>query len=153
MTAPSTGTSPETQVAVERPAVARVAAPAIALTLVANLVVYAVARLAGAEFSITTPVADAAQTIGWVSVVVMSVVPLLLGAAALLASRRWAPTSWRVLLGLGLLIAVVSLPVFATASAATKVSLSLMHLVAGAAWAWAISRELRRVARLEGTAG
>lgn len=42
---------------------------------------------------------------------------------------------------------------FADASADTKLSLSLMHLVVGLAWVGAILRELRRVTRHVGRAG
>ena len=86
---------------------------------------------------------DTIRHVNAILVVVMSVAPLLLGGLALALTRRWSPTSWRLLAWVGLVIGVVSMPLFLDATAGTKLTLSPMHLVAGIAWFVLVTRELQ----------
>lgn len=116
------------------PATRRTVLPILGAAVAGNLVIFGVASALGVGFRISTPMASGPETVTWGSVLVMSLVPLLLGSAALWGLRRWAPTSWRALAWLGLVIGVVTMPLFGEATLATRVSLSLMHLLPAVLW-------------------
>lgn len=109
------------------------------ISLVANLVVFAIAKLAGVDFAITAP-GQSEETVNGVAVGVMSVAAVVVGGVALLLTRRWAPRAWLVLAWVGLVIGIVTIPAFADAEAGTKVALGSMHLIVGGVWFWFVSR-------------
>ncbi|OYO22098.1 hypothetical protein CGZ93_09345 [Enemella dayhoffiae] len=123
---------------------ARAVLPAAGIALVANLIVYAAARALGVDLLVQPPTATTPEQVTAIPVAVMSVVPMLLALLLALAVRRWAPRSWLVLAWLGLAVGVVSMPVFAQATPATKVALSLMHLITGALWWLRVRAAARR---------
>ncbi|KGN32899.1 hypothetical protein N802_16050 [Knoellia sinensis KCTC 19936] len=125
------------------PRARNVALATAGIAAIVNLIVYAVARVAGAEFSVLTPMGSEPQAVGALSVAFMSVVAGLLGAALLRGTKRWAPTSWKAIAALGLIVGIVTMPLFAEASAGTKVALSAMHLISGATFFVSTRRELR----------
>lgn len=109
------------------------------VSLVANLIVYAVARLADVDFAITAP-GQSEETVNGVAVAVMSVATVVGGGIALLVTRRWAPRAWQVLAWVGLVVGIVTIPAFADAEAGTKVALGAMHVIVGGVWFWFVSR-------------
>jgi hypothetical protein len=109
------------------------------ISLVANLIVYAVARLADVDFAITAP-GQSEETVNGVAVGVMSVATVVVGGIALLVARRWAPRAWQVLAWVGLVVGIVTIPAFADAEAGTKVALGAMHVIVGGVWFWFVSR-------------
>lgn len=76
------------------------------------------------------------QDVDVVMIAIMTVVPFLLGAVIVLATRRWAPRAWHLLAWAGLVLGLISLagPLLADATTGSKVALSLMHLSAATAW-------------------
>lgn len=113
---------------------------------VVNQLIFAAGRAAGVDFVVRTPFADRPELVGWASVLAMSSVPVLAASLLLWATRRSA-RAWVVLAWLGLLVGVVSMPVFSTATVGTKVALSFMHLVPATAWWAAVRRELATTSR------
>lgn len=109
------------------------------ISLVANLVVFAIAKLADVDFAITAP-GQSEETVTGVAVAVMSVATVVVGGIALLVTRRWAPRAWQVLAWVGLVIGIVTIPAFADAEAGTKVALGAMHVIVGGVWFWVVSR-------------
>lgn len=117
---------------------------AAVLSLVVNLAILALGRLAGADLLVTPPGADTSE-VGPATVTFMTLGPLLVGTLALVVADRWGARGWRSLAWLGLVIAVVSavMPVTVPASTATHLTLAPMHLVVGAAWFAAVRRGIR----------
>jgi hypothetical protein len=113
------------------------------LSLVANLVILAVGRLAGADLLVTPPGADTNE-VGPATVTFMTLTPLLVGTLTLVVADRWGARGWRLLAWLGLVIGVVSavMPFTVTATPATHLTLAPMHLVAGAAWFASVRRRI-----------
>lgn len=109
------------------------------ISLVANLVVFAIAKLADVDFAITAP-GQSEETVTGVAVAVMSVATVVVGGIALLVTRRWAPRAWQVLAWVGLVVGIVTIPAFAEAEAGTKVALGAMHVIVGGVWFWFVSR-------------
>lgn len=109
------------------------------ISLVANLIVFAIARLADVDFAITAP-GQAEETVNGAAVAVMSVATVVVGGIALLLTRRWAPRAWQVLAWVGLVVGIVTIPAFADAEAGTKVALGAMHVIVGGVWFWFVSR-------------
>lgn len=137
MSAPTWATAMSTRAPEGRalpPATGRTVLPIVGASVAGNLVIFGVASALQVGFRITTPLASGPETVTWVSVLVMSLVPLLLGAAVLWGLKRWTPTSWRVLAWLGLVVGVATMPLFGEATLATRVSLSLMHLLPAVLW-------------------
>jgi hypothetical protein len=102
---------------------------------VANLLVYLVATtLFGQELLVPGP-EGVMTAIGHIPVVLFSVAPAILAAllAAFLARRTAAPR--RLFLGIALAVLLLSFlsPFTVDASASTRLTLELMHLVAGVA--------------------
>ena len=124
-----------------RPGLARPLLTTVAVTVGTNLAIYLAGWLADVDFTVIQ--GDTVRHVNAILVVVMSVAPLLLGGLALALTRRWSPTSWRLLAWVGLVIGVVSMPLFLDATAGTKLTLSPMHLVAGIAWFVLVTRELQ----------
>ncbi len=126
----------------EQPALVRPLLTITGIALAANLAIYLVGWLADVEFVVTQ--GETVRDINAVLVVITTIVPLLLGGLALALTRRWAPTSWRVVAWVGLVVGIVSMPVFLDASTGTKLALSPMHLVTGITWFAVLCREPRR---------
>jgi hypothetical protein len=116
----------------------RAAGGAAAVALVLNLADRLVAGALGADFQVT--ISGTTQTVGAVMVTTMTLVPMLLGAVALVVASRWGRRGWDAVGWLGLALGVVSavLPLTADADAGTRVALALMHLVAGVTWLVAV---------------
>jgi Family of unknown function (DUF6069) len=123
--------------------VLRVGAGIALVAIVANSVVWAVARLAGAELEVTAN--GSTQDIGLPTVVATTLVPLALATAALWVIRR-KPSAWRVLAWVGLAIGVLTIatPIAAEATAGTTTALVSMHLITGTAWFAGVFRALGR---------
>ncbi|GMA41958.1 DUF6069 family protein [Mobilicoccus caccae] len=123
--------------------------PVLVVAVVVNLTVHALGRAAGADFTVRTPSADQPQVVGWVSVLVMSIVPVLIGSLLLWATRR-SPRAWVVLAWVGLVVGVLSvgMPVLATATTGTKLALATMHLLPAVTWWVCVRRELDRADRV-----
>ena len=110
--------------------------------LVLNLVVLVAGRALGASF--TVPVADASapRPIAVTAVVLATVLSLALGlGVAALASARFGSRAVRVLQIVGGVLAVLSVisPLVADVDPTTKIALTLMHLVTGAAYVIALA--------------
>lgn len=114
---------------------ATTAGTAAALGVVANLVVYGIARAAGTDFAVVRP-DGVGFTVGPASVLLMSVVPLLLGGVALAVVARWGQRGWHWLAWIGLAIGLLTvvMPISTEASSGTTLALALMHVLTGVAW-------------------
>jgi hypothetical protein len=101
-----------------------------AVAVAVNLVVWAVARAAGADLVVQVG-GGQEQTVAAAAVVIMSLVPLLAGAYLLAALRRRGRSD-RLWLGAVATVTVLSLlPLLGDVAGATRAWLAVMHLVAG----------------------
>ncbi|WP_051806707.1 DUF6069 family protein [Streptomyces sp. NRRL F-2664] len=100
---------------------------------VANLVVFAVAKLAGASLVVLDAGEEHAVTVG--GVVGASVVPLVAGTGAALLLGLWRPVFLRIAqyAGSGLALLSVAGPLSSDADGGTVAALTLMHLTLGVA--------------------
>ncbi|MFC9817206.1 DUF6069 family protein [Streptomyces virginiae] len=100
---------------------------------VVNLVVFAVAKLAGASLVVMDAGEEHAVTVG--GVIGSSVVPLLVGTGAALLLALWKPVFLRIAqyVGSGLALLSVAGPLSADADGGTVAALSLMHITLGVA--------------------
>ncbi|MEU4126619.1 MULTISPECIES: DUF6069 family protein [Streptomyces] len=100
---------------------------------VVNLVVFAVAKLAGASLVVPDAGEEHAVTVG--GVIGSSVVPLLVGAGAALLLALWKPVFLRIAqyVGSGLALLSVAGPLSADTDGGTVAALSLMHITLGVA--------------------
>ncbi|MFD6225730.1 DUF6069 family protein [Streptomyces sp. NPDC060232] len=100
---------------------------------VVNLVVFAVAKLAGASLVVMDAGEQHPITIG--GVIGSSVVPLVVGTGAALVLALWKPVFLRIAqyVGSGLALLSVAGPLSADADGGTVAALSLMHLTLGVA--------------------
>ena len=137
------GTSFDHAASTETNTALRVGAGVALIAAVANSVVWAVARLAGAELEVTAN--GSTQDIGLLTVLATTLAPLALATVALWVTRR-RPSAWRVLAWVGLAIGVLSIvtPIAAEATAGTTTALVTMHLITGTAWFAGVFRALRR---------
>lgn len=109
---------------------------ALIVALALNLATLVVAKIVGVEMAVRPSGAAAAMEInGWL-VFATTVVPLLVASVLLYLTRQHRPRAWQVLAMVGLAIGVltVAMPLSATATAGTKVALTLMHLATGIVW-------------------
>jgi len=105
---------------------------AVAVAVVAPIVVWIVASVAGVDFVVTSP-AFGTLSID-VPLVIVSTVPIALAAWGVLALlERRTPRARRIWTIMGVVVLVLSLPPLALleATVATKVALGFMHLAAG----------------------
>ena len=105
---------------------------AVAVAVVAPIVVWIVASVAGVDFVVTSP-AFGTLSID-VPLVIVSTVPIALAAWGVLALlERRTPRARRIWTIVGVVVLVLSLPPLALleATVATKVALGFMHLAAG----------------------
>jgi hypothetical protein len=137
------GTSLDHTASTETNTALRVGAGVALVAAVANSIVWAVARLAGADFEVTAN--DSTQDIGLPTVLATTLAPLVLATFALWVTRR-KPSAWRVLAWVGLAIGVLSIvaPIAAEATAGTTTALVTMHLITGMAWFAGVFRALGR---------
>ncbi|MGW2272482.1 DUF6069 family protein [Streptomyces yangpuensis] len=100
---------------------------------VVNLIVFAVAGLAGASLVVVDGGAEHPITVG--GVIGSSVVPLVVGLGAALLSALWKPVFLRIAqyVGSGLALLSVAGPLSADADGGTVAALSLMHITLGVA--------------------
>ncbi|MEU7600966.1 DUF6069 family protein [Streptomyces sp. NPDC041003] len=100
---------------------------------VVNLIVLAVAKLAGAPLVVVDAGASHPITVG--GVIGASVVPLLVGAGAALLLALWKPVFLRIAqyVGGGLALLSVAGPLSSGADGGTVAALVLMHLTLGVA--------------------
>ncbi|MEU9165162.1 DUF6069 family protein [Streptomyces sp. NPDC048424] len=100
---------------------------------VVNLIVLAVAELAGAPLVVDDGGEEHAITVG--GVIGASVVPLLVGAGAALLLALWKPVFLRIaqVVGGGLALLSVAGPLSSGADGGTVAALSLMHITLGVA--------------------
>jgi len=105
----------------------------IAVAAVINVAVYLVATAIGVE--ILVPQGATPTPLSVVMVVAFTVVPLVLAAVLLLVLRRVGVSNPRVFAGVVVVVALLSLlaPLTADLTASNKVTLVVMHLVAGLA--------------------
>uniref|UniRef100_UPI002F9092C5 DUF6069 family protein n=1 Tax=Streptomyces virginiae TaxID=1961 RepID=UPI002F9092C5 len=100
---------------------------------VVNLVVFAVAKLAGASLIVMDAGEEHPITVG--GIIGSSVVPLLVGTGAALLLALWKPAFLRIAqyVGSGLALLSVAGPLSADADGGTVAALSLMHITLGVA--------------------
>ncbi|WP_327418681.1 DUF6069 family protein [Streptomyces sp. NBC_01233] len=100
---------------------------------VVNLIVLAVARLAGASLIVVDGGEEHPITVG--GVIGGSVVPLVVGTGAALLMALWKPVFLRIAqyVGGGLALLSVAGPLSSDADGGTVVALSLMHITLGVA--------------------
>ncbi len=105
----------------------------IAVAAVMNVAVYLIASAAGVE--ILVPQGGSPTPLTMVPVVLFTIVPLVLAAVLLLVLRRVGVSSPRVFAGVVLVVTVLSLlaPLTADLTGSNKVTLAVMHVVAGLA--------------------
>lgn len=117
-----------------------------AVALVLNLVILAVARLAGADMLMQRDETVAAMSIGVGPVATFTVVPMLLATALLLPLRRRGARAWRALATAGLVVGIVTVPLPFTvlAEGSTRGALAVMHVVAGVVWFVVVRRAADR---------
>ena len=118
----------------------RIGLTSVSIALAANLAVYALALLAGAEMT------AGAMSINGFLVAANTVVPLLIATLLLLPLRRWGPRGWRVLATIGLALGLLSAPApFTVASeGSTRFALAFMHVVTGVVWFVVVRRAATR---------
>ena len=136
--------NPGSPAALRRPALI---ATAVALGL--NLALLAVGTATGASFAVPDRARPGElMQIGPVPVALSTVLPLVVGfAAAALLARRW-PRVRRVLAVVAVVVTLASLatPLTADTDAGTRLLLSAMHLVVGAAYVGALRESAARSA-------
>lgn len=116
------------------------------VAIVADLLLYLVARLAGADFTLAT--GSRAIAVGPLLVVVNVVGATLLGTLLLASVGRRGARAWRVLARVGLAFGVLSMlaPLTATGSTGGRLALAAMHLATGVVWYLVVTRSVRAVA-------
>lgn len=114
---------------------------AVAATIL-NVVIWSVARLAGAELAL--PDEGVPYPITLDSVAVMSAVPMIVGIALAALIARWWTGVFRVAQVAGALLAVVTVGGVLDGAAGTVVALTSMHLVSGAVVVLALEGTRRR---------
>ena len=127
----------------------RVGGIVLAVSVIANLLVLAIGRLAGAEMDVVRAGTTEPVEVGAFMVLFMTVLPLALGTLALAIVSRWGERGWQVLawFGLGLGVLTVFMPFTVQASTGTALTLAAMHLVVGAVWFGAIRQTLGQSSR------
>ncbi len=111
-----------------------------AIGVVANLIVYAIARAGGLEFSAPVPPTNQPMPLPVVAVVVSTVIPAI-GAAVLLALlNRFTSRPLRVFLICAGVVLVLSFagPFTLPVSLLEQMILNLMHVIAAGAIVWAL---------------
>ncbi|WP_405427713.1 DUF6069 family protein [Streptomyces erythrochromogenes] len=100
---------------------------------VVNLIVFAVAALAGASLVVVEAGAEHPITVG--GVIGSSVVPLVVGVGAALLLARWKPVFLRIAqyVGSGLALLSVAGPLSSGADGGTVAALTVMHITLGVA--------------------
>lgn len=104
--------------------------------LVANLLVLGLGVTAGAGMSVVRTGTTEPVEVGVAVVAIMTIVPLLLGTAALAGSTRWGARGWVAVAWTGLAIGILTLvmPFGVEASTGTQLTLAAMHLITGLTW-------------------
>ncbi len=121
--------------------VARTSLAILGTSLGLNLLIWAGALLAGADFEVSRAGAEP-MTVGAVTIALMTVAPLLLGGVVLALATRRSPRALTVLGWLGLAIGILTAPMPFTmlAGTGTQVALAAMHVVTGVVWWLALPR-------------
>ncbi|MGP3683377.1 DUF6069 family protein [Streptomyces sp. IBSNAI002] len=101
--------------------------------VVVNLIVLAVAKLAGASLIVVDSGQEHPITVG--GVISASVIPLVVGMGAALLLAQWKPVFLRIAqyVGGGLALLSVAGPLSSSADGGTVAALALMHLTLGVA--------------------
>jgi hypothetical protein len=108
----------------------RKALAAAVLAAIANHLIFSIGRLAGVDYTVTTP--QGSQLLSAAQIALFTVLPMLLGAGLYGMLDRFVPNwSWRLFLGASAVAVAFSFVPFFQASypAATIVTLGLTHLV------------------------
>ena len=106
----------------------------IAVAVVVNLVVYAVASAAGATW-----IANG-QSVGWFMVPIATVIAMAIGGVITwLLARRWVKAT-ATMAWVGLAFAVISVPgpLWGSDDAPTRFALAAMHVTTGIIWFFAV---------------
>lgn len=124
----------------------RAGATVTVLAIVADLLLYLLAGLAGADFTVAT--GGRGMEVGPLLVVANVAGATLLGTLLLAWLGRRGARAWRVLAWVGLAVGVLSViaPLTATASPGARLTLAAMHLVTGAVWYRVVARSARGTA-------
>lgn len=114
---------------------------AAVVAVVVNVLVHTLARVAGVE-TVLTPPGAAPVTVAPFAVVTMTLVPIVVGGAALVLFSRVSPASARALPWVGLLIGVgtVVMPLSMGGALGGRLVLAAMHVVTGIAWFVSVRR-------------
>ncbi|MBR7742520.1 hypothetical protein KC207_04360 [Phycicoccus sp. BSK3Z-2] len=114
---------------------------AAVVALVANIVLQTIARIAGVE-TVVVPPGAAAVTVAPVSVVTMTVVPLVVGGAVLLVASRISAAAVTALPWIGVVLGVGTalMPLSMGGDLAGRLVLAAMHVVVGVAWFVSVRR-------------
>lgn len=107
----------------------RIALAALA-ALMLNLVAFAVASAADATWFANN------MTIGWYMVVFATLIPMAIGAGITVLLTRKTAAAPRVMAWVGLIFALVSVPMpfLMSSDAPTSLALAAMHVITGVAW-------------------
>jgi hypothetical protein len=140
-TSTSTATSPART---SRGRLARAGGIALAAALAGNLALFAVGRTAELDFAIR-PAGGGATTVTAASVVIVTVLALALGTAlAAVLGRLPRPGLAVATVGGAIMLLSLAAPLSAEAANGTKILLTAMHLVTGAAYIWFVGRASAR---------
>ncbi|MER3556749.1 MAG: hypothetical protein C4302_01795 [Thermus sp.] len=114
---------------------------ATGLALLANLLLYGLARLLGVPFEVSPP-GQGTQEVGWANVALLTVLPMLLGLALYAPLRQRTPKAFPLFQGLALLVFLLLAfaPFAATEEGSTRLALSLLHIPPVAAFLWTLHR-------------
>ncbi len=120
-------------------------AASAAAASVASLIVWGLARAAGADLVAQGPGQPAIE-IGPFLVLIAIIGPALLGTLVLVLVRGWAPRAWQWVATAGLVLGVVTAPAPWTVEAetGTRVALASMHVITGVAWLVLVRRATRQ---------
>ncbi|WP_448568905.1 DUF6069 family protein [Thermus sp.] len=114
---------------------------ATGMALGTNLLLYALARLAGAPFQVAPP-GRAPEEVGLAAVALFTALPMALGFALYVPLRRRTPKAFPLFLGLALAVFVLMLfpPLAAASDPRTELGLIALHVPPVASYLWGLAR-------------
>jgi hypothetical protein len=125
---------------------ARAGATSAGVAIAANLAVFGVATLAGADMVVRQSASQPAMHISSLLVTVTVLVPVLAGTLLLLPARRWGTRGWLALAAAGMALGVLSvvIPLAMEVEPGTRLTLASMHVITGVSWFLVVRRAATR---------